>query len=556
MKPFHRSFFVYLLINLLCILLATSGQAESADIPPASAIDFHPAAVFSDNMVIQQNAPICIWGNSTDEGSVVHVKLEDSFGYSYVENGLWEVELAPRCTNTTPLTLEIYGSPNAEYRLYENIRIGDVWLIIGQSNVEYRYGNLKNNELPETVSAYSDMFSVLSFNSADLKKVETNGKIEQEQSDLPDTERRWLIGSHGSNINASALGVCFAGQLCSLSRGEIPIGIVSLGFSGKALSAFVQPSVADTLSGYEQKSCIYNAFLAPLLKMPFCGMVWYQGEANAAYYAEYRQGFQAFIEKLREDIGWTVPVYIVELPPCFPTPQDYTGSDWQFENFGSVRAVTGILPLDTEQVYICPTSDLYVDRNEPNSLHPANKKQIAERLAGMAAANTWGMHEFDLLCAPTVRKIVVTETENTATQCDIYFDHIGTGLAAYKNHLNGFDAIGEHWQFVPITAEITAPDRITISSQEKIYILRYGADTSRVFGEDFSLCNSAGIPAASFTYTVTPVPSPLSARLHIVAVKIIGFLYPFRVLILILFITAAFLSGFMLCKHFRKKRHT
>lgn len=92
---------------------------------------------FSDNMVLQREMPVRIWGNA-DKKEKVTVSFN---GVTVVvngdKNGKWKVEL-PAMKHGGPYEMTVKGEQN-EIK-FNNILIGDVWLCSGQSNMEF---NLK-----------------------------------------------------------------------------------------------------------------------------------------------------------------------------------------------------------------------------------------------------------------------------------------------------------------------------------------------------------------------------------------------------------------------------
>lgn len=526
---------------------------------------FEVASVFSDHMVFQQNEPIRVWGTGSGEGSTVYATLGESYGQSDIVDGKWEIVFAPRAYSAEPLTLEIYSGPDSQHRVFEDILIGDVWLFIGQSNIEYSFGGLEEYDELDRKAETMRNVRFLSFGSDDLEKLSDMPDIKEENgnsaSDGLMAGKRWNVAGHGENVNASALGLCFSSELNALSGEEVPIGMISLGFAGKSLSAFVSPEISSGMSGYDDKSTVYESFIKPFINFPIRGVVWYQGEADAAYYAEYADALYAFIKEFRSEKNQseyeTVPFYIVELPPCFPAPAyapQEQAAVWQYIDFGNVRSASGILPSMAEKCYICTTSDLWSDTEYPNNLHPPNKRDTAARLARMAAANEWGFSEFDSLVAPTVNEIV--QISDDGKEVEVAFESNGRNLAVYGDTLTGFDAVGKDWNPMQVSAELVSENRVRIKAPEEIYILRYGAGTSSVFGKDTSLCNDAGIPAAAFSLYLKEFPVPFTEQLRVAAVKFIGCLYPFRaqLCIFILFLLVVLTKFFIIKKTFTGKR--
>lgn len=533
--------------------LALFCGAETLAEPTAT--DFAVAGVFSDHMVLQQNEPICIWGTGSEEGAVVGAKLADSYGTAVVENGCWSITLAARCASAEPLTLEVYGSAAAKRRAFEDILIGDVWLIAGQSNVEYSCASLPDGQMPVYDGVWEERVRFLSFDNGDIEEVEQKKKPASSALDrYTPYAKLWRKAAHTEVLGASALGICFAERLCKLGGEQIPIGVISLGFGGRELRSFVQPKNAEKLSGYGDKSSIYANFIEPLLKFPIRGVIWYQGEANAAYYSEYADGFLVFAEQLRADKAQTsyadFPFYLVELPPCFPAPDGVDASLWQYIDFGMVRAVSGTLPSKLKNCYICATSDLWSDALYANNLHPNNKPAIAERLAQMAAAGEWDFSEYRTVVAPTFLRAEPIDAEGYAYH--VYFGRASGGLRA-SGALKGFDAIGEKWEPLDVLCEIVSPDCVRVTASAPIYRLRYAPETASVFGTDATLCNAAGIPTCAFSVDLKEFPVSISAVLHTCAVRIFQVIWRYRVLFGAFALAAA--AGLIyICRRKRKNK--
>lgn len=526
-----KTLHLILLYIITAVSLSVVGLGE--DFPAATATSFEVADIFSDNMVLQRNEPIKIYGTSSDEGKVVHAKFGDSYGYSYVKDGKWEITLASRIGSAEKKTLEIYGAPSAEYTIFENVTVGDVWLIMGQSNVEFKFGNIPEYQTIRSEITGEENLSIFYVNSADYDVAtrEENGAGEYRM--ILRNQRTWENISHPMNNNASALGVCLGLELVKKSENGLPIGIISLGFAGEELANFADPSLAKTLSGYGDKSVIYNEYIRPVANFPIKGVVWYQGEANAGYWAEYAEGFKGFVSHLRNLKGQeykSFPFYIVELPPCFRAPEGSDNPDWQYINFGGVRCETGRIQMEIPDTYICPTSDLWSDDTYVNNLHPINKVQIAERLSGMICANEWGFDGYAHLNAPVIKKITTSDGGKTV---EILFDRVSGGLEWNGIPGQGFAMINETWAILDSDIELVSEDTLIIKADEPIYDIRYGWDSDCVFGSDVTLGNAQGIPAAAFSVNLIERPVPFSAKISMALVAVIRFVLERPLLIIV-----------------------
>jgi sialate O-acetylesterase len=92
-------------------------------------------SIFSDNMVLQRNAEVKIWGWAKP-GEVV--KISTSWGNDTLQtrvgkNGNWEILLpTPDIRGPQEVTITGYNS-----LVLKNVLLGEVWLVSGQSNMEW-----------------------------------------------------------------------------------------------------------------------------------------------------------------------------------------------------------------------------------------------------------------------------------------------------------------------------------------------------------------------------------------------------------------------------------
>lgn len=172
------------------------------------------AHIFSDNMVLQQNQPIKIWGVA-DRNETVEVKFrQQTKKVKADKKGNWSVQLSPE-TYGGPYTLEVKGKSNVIS--LNNILIGEVWLCSGQSNMEWTVANSMN--APKEI-AQADFPQIRAFN---VKKDMSFSP----QSDLTGS---WDVCSPETVGNFSAVGYFFARKL--YQELNIPIGIINSSWGG------------------------------------------------------------------------------------------------------------------------------------------------------------------------------------------------------------------------------------------------------------------------------------------------------------------------------------
>ena len=122
------------------------------------------AAVFSDNMVLQRNKIINVfgwisWDDSENKEIYVKAELFNKKGDLLGENTRiytspvtkWIISL-PSQQAQEECTLKIWLNQNEEPLVFSNIAIGEVWLAGGQSNMEFELGNCSEGpkELEDT----------------------------------------------------------------------------------------------------------------------------------------------------------------------------------------------------------------------------------------------------------------------------------------------------------------------------------------------------------------------------------------------------------------------
>ena len=105
---------------LICCLLAAAARPASAEITPSR--------VFSDNVVLQRDAPLVVWGTSTAETKVTVEFANQVKSCAPEADGSWLVRLDPVAASGEPRDLVIRG---AVATTVKNVLVGDVWIYAG-----------------------------------------------------------------------------------------------------------------------------------------------------------------------------------------------------------------------------------------------------------------------------------------------------------------------------------------------------------------------------------------------------------------------------------------
>src|SRR5262245_24481320 len=122
--------------------IALSVLVTLAGVSTAHAIVSMPD-VLSDDMVLQQNQKVPIWGTA-DPGETVVVKFAGQAKTATASaDGRWLVKLDPIRASATPATMIITAKNTIELT---NILVGEVWLVAGQSNMQRLLSETANGE--------------------------------------------------------------------------------------------------------------------------------------------------------------------------------------------------------------------------------------------------------------------------------------------------------------------------------------------------------------------------------------------------------------------------
>ncbi|MCG6189761.1 sialate O-acetylesterase [Maribellus maritimus] len=201
----------------------------------SSFAEIKPARIFSDNMVLQREIKIPIWGTATPSEKIVVSFNGKSVSEKTNSEGKWKVFL-PEFKAGGPFSLTIAGESDST--TFENILIGDVWFASGQSNMTHPvqgwewipHSVIENykDELQDTNYPKIRLFNVPKFPSP------------IEQDDLISGE--WQTASANSVEDFSAIAWFFAKQLNTDLN--IPIGIIHASWGGTPIRTWLdRPSL-------------------------------------------------------------------------------------------------------------------------------------------------------------------------------------------------------------------------------------------------------------------------------------------------------------------------
>ena len=371
------------LISFLFLALAFSMKSEAKVTLPS---------ILGDNMVLQQQAEVKLWGKARPNATVT-VKTSwngQTYKSSSDGKGGWSL------TVSTPVA----GGPykiifnDGELLTLQNVLIGEVWFCSGQSNMEMPMGGFDRQPVRGTndIIAKAKPSTPIRMYTTDSK----DGRWVRQFSKTPveDCQGEWLENTPVNVSHISAVSYYFARYIQEVL--EVPVGIVVSTWGGSKIEAWmsresIKPFSSIDLSILDNDAevknptatpCVlYNGKIAPLTNFAVRGFLWYQGESNRDNADLYQSLMPAFVADLRAKWGrGELPFYFVQIAPF-----DYEGADG--------TSAARLREVQLQNMKDIPNSGMVttMDVGHPVFIHPVDKETVGNRLAYWALAQTYGM---------------------------------------------------------------------------------------------------------------------------------------------------------------------
>ena len=208
------------LLPVRCVSAAFAFALIFCAAPCEAKVQLHP--LFADNMVLQRERPVRVWGSAAPREKVTVRVAGESASTRADANGKWRVTL-PALSASQSTTLEARGENVVTLR---NVAIGDVYLCAGQSNMEWPISQT-DNATAEIAAA--DNSAIRYF--AVPKRV---AGTPQKNFTIP---TRWQVCNPGNVAQFSAVAYFFARDLNRETK--VPIGLIEASWGGVIAQAFL-----------------------------------------------------------------------------------------------------------------------------------------------------------------------------------------------------------------------------------------------------------------------------------------------------------------------------
>ncbi len=497
--------------------------------------------IFGDNMVLQREKPVPVWGWAK-AGQAVTVSFTNQVKKTTADkSGNWMVRLDAMPANKSGQDLTIRA---ADTVVFKNVLVGEVWICSGQSNMEFGVNSVLNaNEEVKSANPLIRFIKVPKYCYSSLR---------------PDfNQSPWQVSTPSTVGGCTAVGYFFAREL--VKELDVPVGLIGSNWSGTSIEPWLNReglaaipelsnlskqandgspdseagqkrtqdyqaklkewlSLAEKAQGAKQPlpappiappgmagnsgmlTHIYNGLINPLVPFAMRGTIWYQGESNG-------QEGDTYVSKMKALVGgwrhvWKqgdFPFYWVQLANFQPSDPNKPemGDGWAKLREAQLKALS------------IPNSGMAVniDVGDPD-IHPKNKQDVGKRLAAWALAKDYG------------KKIeysgpLYLQSKVEGSTMRITFDHAGSGLMlgdkttldAVKtipgDKLTWISIAGEDQKFYWADAKLDGNTLVVSSGQvPKPVAVRY-AFTMNPVGT--KLYNKEGFPASPFRTDSWPI---------------------------------------------------
>ena len=226
-----KTYTLHLLTLTLCIAL-------SCCITNATWAEVQLPQIFGDNMVLQRNKLVIIWGTATTKAEKIVVRIAGrTYRTRAANDSTWSVALQPT-QEGGPYTLEINGDNKIVFR---NVMFGDVWLCSGQNNMDMSLNKSAGGQ-KELLRAEYPMIRLFM-----VKKRYSTRPIKEVV-----TENGWMPCDIETAAAFSATAYYFGKELFN-NQPKVPIGLIQATYNGSKIESWLSPDVLKTFPDLKEK---------------------------------------------------------------------------------------------------------------------------------------------------------------------------------------------------------------------------------------------------------------------------------------------------------------
>ena len=495
-------------VAVLAVLMGVSTAQANVRLP----------AVIGNNMVLQKDVPLPVWGWA-DPGESITVTMGESLATVKADAaGKWKVTLPAEKKAGGPHEMIVAGKNAIKI---SNILIGEVWAGSGQSNMQWSVAASLNAKEEIAAAKFPNIRLFI------IPLIPAGTPADNVQAE-------WVECTPETVARSSAVLYFFGREIHKDQN--VPVGLITTAWGGTRIEPWIPPQgytaipelegekngMLDALTAYGQALAsyndavkaytttlkaakpgeplpvppgalpghplnsngrwtgLYNGMIHPIAPFGIRGFLWYQGESNNGQGMHYFQMKKGLIEGWRQvwnqEGNRDFPFLFAQLAP--------------YKYGGDPTSLPGIWEAQTATLSVKNTGmAVLTDITTVNDIHPPNKQEVGRRLALWALANTYGKKE--LVYSGPLYKSIKVEGDKVI----VSFEH-GAGLKSRDGKdLSWWSIAGADKKFVSAVAKIEGDSVVvTAAGVAAPVAVRFGWHQLA----EPNLANAAGLPASPF----------------------------------------------------------
>ncbi len=323
--------------------------------------------LFTSHMVLQANKPIRFFG--TGEGDII-VAMNHYTTKAACADGKWSAEL-PAMPYGGPYTVTI--TINGEHTVLEDVFVGEVIILAGQSNLQFK---LETSTTPEG-------------KDTERLRLFSSPRLESGEPFTPDDG--WVVCTKQNAGRWPAIGY-LTGEIIEREK-DVAVGIITSYQGASVIESWVPEGLFESkgillndeekgsshhcpeYSAWNKDGTLYHYVVEKLMPYSVGTIVWYQGESDTspAESKVYDKELAALIECWRKGYqDRTLPFIVVQLADLVDAATGKVSDAWRQLQQAQ---------LDVQKVVDHVTTVVSADISESDDIHPPTKAPLARRIA-------------------------------------------------------------------------------------------------------------------------------------------------------------------------------
>ena len=401
----------------------------------------------SDNMVIQQQTDVRLWGWAKPGRRVVATtSWSDQRAEAKADRqGRWLLTVQSPRASYTPLSVTFDDGDGAV--TIRNVLAGEVWVCAGQSNMEMPVKGFGNCPVQNYNQEVIHAAGARQVRSAKIPSI-------MRMTPQEDADTHWRECSPQTVGDFSATGYFFA-KLVNRAL-DIPVGLIEANKGGTRVESWLtkenlerytqEPTDSMGIVNHKKEWDYHRAMLwgngtfSPIVNYTVRGILFYQGCSNVGDPGnQYSERLKLLVDQWRSQFRLgDIPFYFVQIAPFVSGNADGTwNAELQEQQYKASKAIAN-------SGLVC-TNDCVLPY-EGEQIHPSQKQKVGERLAYLALNKTYGMKT--IVCdSPSFRDMLV--------KSDTVMIHLDNECGAISrfSDMVGFEVAGADHVFHPARAK-------------------------------------------------------------------------------------------------------